>query len=333
MSAVARRLAALQLADRLGNVAEACRRSGITRTQFYRWRQRHAEDGPEGLHDRAPVAARHPRAVPDAVVARLKDLSLANPAAGCDRLGLLLRDAGIPLSGMAIQKHLHRMGIGTRAKRWLVLEERARSTRLGATPLEFVARCNPCFGERLWAPARPGRCISQDVIRIALPGVQGGHYLHTAVDTFSGMAFASLHDNKRPETAVALLYNAVLPCLAALGFVLEAVVTDGGGEFRGSASHPFALYLKLEGIDHLAPRRLGSDMDGFSERFHRDVRAEWLPTLTGISDVQTLRGSLGEWLATYNGQRPFVGYPNYGTAPMGEIHAWHARALKCNKGR
>jgi hypothetical protein len=35
-----RRLTVLELAERLGNFAEACRRSGIDRTSFYGWKRR-----------------------------------------------------------------------------------------------------------------------------------------------------------------------------------------------------------------------------------------------------------------------------------------------------
>ena len=35
-----RRLTVLELAERLGNVAEACRRGGIDRTSFYDWKRR-----------------------------------------------------------------------------------------------------------------------------------------------------------------------------------------------------------------------------------------------------------------------------------------------------
>jgi transposase-like protein len=35
-----RRMTVLELAERLGNVSEACRRGGIDRTSFYEWKRR-----------------------------------------------------------------------------------------------------------------------------------------------------------------------------------------------------------------------------------------------------------------------------------------------------
>ena len=44
-----RRLTVLELAQRLGNVAEACRRGGIDRTSFYDWKRRFQLHGLDGL--------------------------------------------------------------------------------------------------------------------------------------------------------------------------------------------------------------------------------------------------------------------------------------------
>ena len=43
------RLSVLELAKALGNVSEACRRRGISRTQFYEYKRRFQTHGLEGL--------------------------------------------------------------------------------------------------------------------------------------------------------------------------------------------------------------------------------------------------------------------------------------------
>ena len=45
------RLSVLELAEALGNVSEACRRRGISRTQFYEYKRRFQTHGIEGLKD------------------------------------------------------------------------------------------------------------------------------------------------------------------------------------------------------------------------------------------------------------------------------------------
>jgi transposase-like protein len=44
----------LEFADTLGNVSEACRKMGISRTQFYEYKRRYQEQGLEGLKDLPP---------------------------------------------------------------------------------------------------------------------------------------------------------------------------------------------------------------------------------------------------------------------------------------
>ena len=60
------RLSALQLAEALENVTDACKRRGISRTQFYEYKRRFKTHGLEGLKDLPPVPKslrkqRHPK--------------------------------------------------------------------------------------------------------------------------------------------------------------------------------------------------------------------------------------------------------------------------------
>src|SRR5215218_6964728 len=54
-------LSVLELAEALGNVSEACRRRGISRTQFYEYKRRFQTHGIEGLRDLRPVHKSHPK--------------------------------------------------------------------------------------------------------------------------------------------------------------------------------------------------------------------------------------------------------------------------------
>ena len=85
-----RRMTVLELAERLGNVSEACRRGGIDRTSFYDWKRRFQLQGLDGLKDLPPVAKSHPMTTPVEVVARLLELALEHPAYGCNRLEAML---------------------------------------------------------------------------------------------------------------------------------------------------------------------------------------------------------------------------------------------------
>ena len=77
------RLRVLRDAERLGNVSEACRRHGLSRTLFYRLRRRLELYGPDGVHPKRGQARRgRPPAVPVQTERRVIALALAWPTCG-----------------------------------------------------------------------------------------------------------------------------------------------------------------------------------------------------------------------------------------------------------
>src|SRR5919199_692518 len=112
------RLDVLQLAEILGNVSEACRRRGLSRTQFYEYKRRFQTHGLAGLKDLPPIAKSHPQTTPAEAVEKVVELSLKHPSYGCNRLEALLALDGIKLSAVTIQKILNDKGLGSRHERW-----------------------------------------------------------------------------------------------------------------------------------------------------------------------------------------------------------------------
>ncbi|MCD6339681.1 MAG: helix-turn-helix domain-containing protein, partial [Verrucomicrobia bacterium] len=55
------RLSVLELAQALGNVSEACRRRGLSRSRFYEDKRRFQKHGVEGLKDLPPIHKSHPQ--------------------------------------------------------------------------------------------------------------------------------------------------------------------------------------------------------------------------------------------------------------------------------
>jgi transposase len=118
------RLSVLELAEALGNVSEACRRRGISRTQFYEYKRRFQRHGIEGLKDLPPVHKSHPMATPEDVQEKIVALSLSRPVWGCNRVSDQLKLEGVSVSAPTVQNILNKEGLGTRYERWLKLEEK-----------------------------------------------------------------------------------------------------------------------------------------------------------------------------------------------------------------
>ena len=324
------RLSVLELAEILGNVSEACRRRGMTRTQFYEYKRRFQTHGLEGLKDLPPIHKSHPQTTPPEVVKKILDLALKHPSWGCNRLEGLLKAEGVSVSNVTIQKILVKHQMGTRYERWLALERRYAKEHIELTKeqIAFIEKQNPAFKERHIESSRPGELLSQDTFYVGhLKGV-GKVYLHAVVDTYGSLAFGFLHTSKQPEAAVALLHNDVLPFYQAYGFDVKAVLTDNGTEFCGKEGHPYETYLELNDIEHRRTKVRSPQTNGFVERFNRTVLDECFRVkfrTTMYDSVQSLQKDLDEWLVFYNTKRPHLGYRNNGKTPIETVMAFKGK--------
>jgi transposase InsO family protein len=319
-----RRLTVLELAERLGNVSEACRRGGIDRTSFYDWKRRFQTHGLDGLKDLPPIAKSHPMTTAPEVVARIAELALAHPAYGCNRIEALLALEGRRVSAITVQKILNDKGLGTRHERWLALERQNADAAIELSPEQaaFLEKLNPCFRERHVESGRPGELLSADTFLVGTLKGLGRVYLHAVVDTFGSYAFGFLHVSKQPEAAVAVLHNEALPFYRDLGLEVGAVLTDNGREFCGTERHPYELYLALNDIEHRRTRVGTPRTNGFVERFHGTVLEEFLrPAMHArlYASVEALQADLDAWLHHYNRERPHLGYRNQGRRPWETI--------------
>jgi len=318
------RLSVLELAKELGNVAEACRQRGLDRTSFYEWKRRFQTQGFEGLKDRPPIHKSHPQTTPEPVVERIKDLALSHPAYGCNRHEAMLALEGIRVSAITIQKILNDNGLGTKVERWLALEARnaEQVIEIRAEQAAFIEKLNPCFRERHVESKAPGELLSADTFFVgSLKGI-GRVYLHAVVDTYGSYAFGFLHVSKQPQAAVAVLHNDVLPFYRTLDLAVGAVLTDNGREFCGTDSHPYELYLDLNGIEHRRTKFRTPRTNGFVERFNGTVLDEFFRAKlreTFYDSVEALQADLDAWLVHYNTERPHLGYRNMGRRPVDTV--------------
>ena len=318
------RMSALQLAEALGNVSEACRRRGVSRTQFYEYKRRFQTHGLEGLKDLPPIHKTHPMTTPPEVEQKILDLSLHNPMWGCIRLSNQLKLAGVSVSSPTIQKILIRRQMGSKYQRLLKLEEEALDKKIELTPAQVKAieKANPCFKERHVESSRPGQLLSQDTFHVGtLKGV-GKVYMQAVVDTYGSYAFAYLHTSKLPEHAAAILHNEVLPQYDQWKLPVKAVLTDNGREFCGRDHHPFELYLALNDIEHRNTKVKSPQTNGFVERFNRTVLDEFFrPAFRQkyYESIKSLQRDLNKWLKFYNQERSHQGYRNRGKRPLDTI--------------
>lgn len=187
-----RRAHVLARAEELGNVAEACRQCGVSRTAYYRWKADAERYGIEALTPKDRRAPQMPTATPQHVVLALLTLAYLEPTLGPRQYADRLAEQGLVLGKTAVHKHLtaHTMGRASqRVARAAAL--RAQTSGALAEPgIDVLARREGPFGFCHDA-TDPGQLVALDSFYIGnLKGV-GKIYQLTAVDTATRWAYVA----------------------------------------------------------------------------------------------------------------------------------------------
>jgi transposase InsO family protein len=274
------RLRILRQAADDGNVARACRRFGISRKSFYKWKRRHAEHGDAGLCDRPRVPLRSPRATAREVVRKILYLR-QHYHFGAGRVAAYLhRFHGIAIAGSSVHRIL---------------------TRHGMPRLPTNQKHHP--HARRWhryEQPQPGRRLQLDVKFLErIPGTRRRLYQFTAIDDCTRIRVLKIYDACNQRAATRFIDEV----LHRLPFRVHVVQTDNGAEFQSE----FHWHLERLDIRHVYIRPRTPRLNGKVERSHRVDDQEFYQLLDqdGISDdIHLFNEKLREWEDYYNYHRP-----------------------------
>ena len=311
----ATRLLALRRAGELGNVSAACRELGISRSLFYRWKDRYERYGRDGLHPRRQTARRgrpHGLSVQDeqAILA----MALSHPTCGPRFYALQLARQHRFLSASTVYRALRRMDLGTRQQRLVVLE-RHSAQRAGLLTERTRRELQRARRQRRHVEANePGELVCLDTFYIGrLKGV-GKVWQITACDAACSYAAARIIPANTAEYAVRFLVEILLPLYEAADWSLQRVLTDRGSEFKGA----FDEACQSLGIRHTRTKPRHAWTNGFVERLQGTILHEhWRVAFRRRYFTARLQldSSLQRYLAFYNDDRPHQGYRTRGRIP------------------
>jgi transposase InsO family protein len=317
------RLHVMYRAQELGNVSQACREAGISRSLFYRWRKRYLAYGPEGLHPRRTAARRgRPSTVPVAVERAVLAMALAWPTWGPARLSAQLtrpEHGGYRVAPATVHRLLRRAGLGTRLERLAVLEH--HSARAAGLLTERTRR-------RLWHvqhgrtqhvhATTPGELVCFDTFYIGkLKGV-GKIWQYTACDAACSYAAARLSTEFSAEAAAQFLRE-VVTHFAQAGRPVQRVLSDRGPEYRGA----FDQVCRELGLRHTRTKPRHAWTNGFVERLQGTILHElWRVEFRRrfFTSIRTMQEVLDYYLHFYNWRRPHTGYRLQGRTPVEVFH-------------
>ena len=262
------------------NVARVCRRFGLSRKSFYKWKKRHLEHGDAGLCDRARTPLRSPRATPREVISKI----------------LYLRQQ-YHFGPGRIAAYLHRFHqiVVARSSVHRIL------TRHGLNRLPANQKHQP-HGKRWqrYEKPLPGHRLQVDVKFLErIAGTRRRLFQFTAIDDCTRIRILKLFDACNQRSAIQFIDEVI----RRLPFRVYVVQTDNGTEFQSQ----FHWHLESRDIRHVYIRPRTPRLNGKVERSHRVDDQEFYQLLDqdGISDdIHLFNEKLREWEEYYNYHRP-----------------------------
>ncbi|MGQ9407150.1 IS481 family transposase [Mycolicibacterium gilvum] len=126
--------------------------------------------------------------------------------------------------------------------------------------------------------------------------VRGYHFIHTAIDAHSRLAYSELLADEGKDTAAGF-WRRANAWFTDCGITVRKVLTDNGNCYR---SH--VVRDALGDIEHRRTRPYRPQTNGKVERFHRTLADEWAYARLYTSDAQRC-DEYPRWLHTYNHHR------------------------------
>jgi transposase InsO family protein len=262
------------------NVAELCRRFGISRSNAYKWLGRHRAEGREGLCDRTRRPRRSPTRSPqriEAEVLRIRDAS--NNAWGGRKIAKVMERSeavGVPAVS-TITEILRRHG------------RLERSSDEHPGPLQRFERSQP---NELWQMDFKGH--------FAL--TQGRCHPLTVLDDHSRYSLTIVACGNEQDSTVR---SRLVPVFRCYGLPF-GMLMDNGAPWGDAGHQPhtiFTTWLMRLGIRVIHGRPFHPQTQGKDERFHRSLKAEVLNG-NSLGDLTQCQRAFDRWRQIYNHERP-----------------------------
>ena len=254
------------------NVSQTCRFFGISRTLFYRWRDRYRREGLAGLHD-GPRGPRHdPFTTPPHIVALILEIRRE-------------RQYG-PLRIRFFLERYHQVYVSATTIHRILKQHRV--PRVSRKRYRPGPRCRREIHVS-------GQSVQVDVKHLKLGGRR--FYQFTAIDEATRYRVLRVYAQNSIQSAT----DFVEEVRRRLPVAIQRIQTDHGSEFGTD----FTWHLRDLGVSHRHIPRGCPDSNGKVERSHRTDADEFCRRMIFWSPAGLAR-KLRHWEHEYNHRRPHL---------------------------
>lgn len=320
---IRRKLNILELAETLGNVSEAARRSGVSRKHIYDIKRTLIEEGTEGLREKTKKVARVKNRFSTEIEDAIMDYSLHYPTHGQVRVANELnRKHGWTISDGGVRSVWIRHDIKLAGQRLKRLEKYSAETSGILTESQIQALEEKKFKDEAHGEIEThhsGFLFAQDTYFVGTIKGIGKIYQQTGIDTFSNLGFAKLYTRKTSVQSADFLNDKVLPTFDEHRISVLRVLTDRGGEYCGRKdAHMYQLFLQLQDIEHTRTKARHPQTNGACEKLNQTIDREFYAIAFRkklYSSLEELQKDLDLFMENYNKNRTNQGKRCKGKTP------------------
>lgn len=320
---IKRKLNILELAETLGNVSEAARRTGVSRKHIYDIKRTLIEEGTEGLREKTKRGARVKNRFSQEIEDAILDYSLHHPTHGQVRVANELnRKNRWNISDGGIRSVWLRHDLEKASKRLKKLEKYSAETNNILTESQVQALEESKLKKEAHGEIEThhsGFLFAQDTYFVGTIKGIGKVYQQTGIDTYSNLGFAKVYTMKTSLEASDFLNDKVLPVFDEHRISVLRVLTDREGEYCGRKdAHKYQLYLQLQDIEHTRTKAYHPQTNGSCEKLNQTIDRESYAIAFRkklYSSLEEIQADLDEFMKNYNYRRTNQGKRCKGRTP------------------